>query len=253
MVEPVSNEVDFSLIIACYRDAPHLFANTMALDRFLGATRFRYEIIFVEDCSGDGTADEVRRCVQSLRSKGVAVEALFHSANTGRGRAVTDGIRMARGTVACYIDIDLEHMLDGILPMMCRIQDGLADVMVGRRVIANPWAKPLRVLASWVYRGIVHSAVDLPVSDTEAGLKLFHRAKILPVLDETENPGWFWDTEIVHRAARRGLRVGEHRILFNEDRNKKSTVRIIPDTWAYLKALKIYRASLERDAGRPSA
>ena len=32
---------------------------------------------------------------------------------------------------------------------------------------------------------------------------------MLPLLDEIQDPGWFWDTEFMVRAARRGLRMVE--------------------------------------------
>jgi len=81
----------------------------------------------------------------------------------------------------------------------------------------------------------VHAFIPLPVADTECGLKVFHREKILPVLEVAQDAHWFWDTEIVHRAWRMGLKVSERWIVFVEDRKKASTVRLWHDTLAYLK------------------
>ncbi|MBC7658487.1 MAG: glycosyltransferase family 2 protein [Chitinophagaceae bacterium] len=235
--------IDFSLILACYQDAPHLRKNTLQLVKILQQSRLNFEIVFVEDASRDNSAAEIRATLAELAGLGVAHQALFHAENKGRGRTVTDGIRIAKGAVVGFIDIDLEHLPDALLPMIAKVQEG-ADVVVGRRVIANPGAKPLRVLSSWVYKTLVHFILELPVADTEAGLKVFSRAAILPILNITQDEQWFWDTEVVHRAYLKGLRCEEHPIVFLEKPEKQSTVRILPDTILYLKKLMNYKLSL---------
>lgn len=235
------DQIDFSLVIACYKDAPHLLRNVKILANYFNDTKFHCEFIFVEDHSPDETAKEVQKCIDWLDSQSILAQAIFHDRNTGRGRAVTDGIRLARGQIVGYIDIDLEHLMDGLLPMIQSVKNNEADIVVGRRALGNPLAKPIRVISSYVYRWLVHFFIPLPVADTECGLKVFNRTKILPVLDIVEDPHWFWDTEIIHRAWRMGLTVSERWIVFVEDRHKASTVRLWQDTWAYLKAIKTYR------------
>ncbi len=233
--------MDLSLVIACYKDAPHLVRNTLALCDYLSATTLNYEIVFVEDGSPDQTADEIRKCVQSLREKNIEVQAIFHERNLGRGAAVSNGFLAARGDIIGYIDIDLEPLMDAILPMVRTIQRGEADLVCGRRVIANAIAKPLRVLSSYVYRWVAHFALPLPIADTECGLKIFKRATTLSIVKSCTDKRWFWDTEVVHRSWAAGLVLKEHWIVFFEDRRKASTVRLIPDTFAYLKAIRNYR------------
>jgi glycosyltransferase involved in cell wall biosynthesis len=236
--------MNFSLVVACYKDAPHLLNNVQILADYLRATTLSFEFVLVEDGSPDNTADEVRRSVEWLNSQNIPVQAIYHERNTGRGRAVTDGIRIATGDVVGYIDIDLEHLMDAILPMIRDIQTGKTDLVVGRRAIGNPQAKPLRFIKSYVYRWLVHCLIPLPIADTECGLKIFHRAKFMPILDLALDQHWFWDTEVVHQAWRSGLRVSERWIVFVEDSSKKTTVRLWHDTWAYLKAIRAYRARL---------
>lgn len=239
--------LDFSLIVACYKDAPHLMQNIKILNHYFSMTKLTYEFVFVEDGSPDNTAEEVRKSVAWLNEKDVPVQAIFHECNKGRGRTVSDGIRIARGDIVGYIDIDLEHLKDALLPMICEVQSGNSDVVVGRRAIGNPQAKPLRFFKSYVYRWFVHCLISLPVADTECGLKVFNRKKFLPILDLAKDQHWFWDTEIVHQSARQGLKVSEKWIVFVEDASKKTTVRLWHDTWAYLKAIRVYRKQLSRE------
>jgi len=59
------------------------------------------------------------------------------------------------------------------------------------------------------YSFLVRHLLGLPFHDTETGYKFFRRESVLPLLDEIEDGGWFWDTEFMARAHRRGLRVVE--------------------------------------------
>lgn len=239
---------DFSLVVPCYMDAPHLIQNSLKIADYLHISKMRWEIIFVEDGSADNTREIVVEAVAALTQQGHSAKAIFHPVNMGRGKAVTDGILAARGAIVGFIDIDLEHMVDSLLSMIDKIARGHTDVVVGRRVIYNGIAKPIRVLCSHAYRALAHLVLDLPVSDTECGLKVFNRKKILPILELTKNRHWFWDTEVIHRAFTQGLRIEEHLILFVENPKKPSTVRLVPDVIAYLKAIFLYRASLGRDS-----
>lgn len=240
--------MDLSIIIACYKDAPHLVRNTLALCDYLSATKLNYEIVFVEDGSPDNTAEEIRRGAKILTEKNIPVQTIFHEKNQGRGAAVSNGFLAAKGDIIGYIDIDLEPLMDAILPMVRAIQRGEADLICGRRAIANAIAKPLRVLSSYVYRWVAHLALPLPIADTECGLKVFKRSTILPIINTCSDKRWFWDTEIVHRSWLAGLAVKEHWIVFFEDNSKASTVRLIPDTFAYLKAIMKYRKQLREQA-----
>lgn len=240
--------MDLSIVIACYKDAPHLVRNTLALCDYLSATRLNYEIVFVEDGSPDHTAAEIRRCSVLLREKHIPVQTLFHDVNQGRGAAVSNGFLAATGDIVGYIDIDLEPLMDAILPMVRMVQRGEADLVCGRRAIANAIAKPIRVISSYVYRWVAHLALPLPISDTECGLKIFKRSTILPIIKSCVDKRWFWDTEIVHRTWTSGLVLKEHWIVFYEDRSKASTVRLIPDTFAYLKAIMKYRKQLKESS-----
>lgn len=239
--------IDFSLVIATYNDAPHLRRNVMRLQQYFSATNLRYEFVFVDDCSKDHTRLEISSLVTDLTRMGVKCVEAHHESNIGRGGAVTDGILASSGQIVGYIDIDLEPLHDCLLTLILDVSNHRYDVIVGRRAIANAIDKPIRVLSSYVYRWLAHLVLKLPVADTECGLKIFRREAILPILLECHDKRWFWDTEVVHRAWRRGLKVGQHWIVFFEDRTKRSTVRLIPDTWNYLKAIARYKRHLRRE------
>ncbi len=229
--------MDLSLVLACYREEGHLLRNVQAMHRYLTGTSLTYEIIFVEDKSPDSTLQEVEKSRTWLAERNVPAPAIYHEQNAGRGKTVQDGMMIAKGAVVAYLDVDLENLIDGLLPMYLKVRLDQADVVVGKRHYQERKVRPMRWILSVGYKILVHRILELPVSDTETGFKVFDREKILPVLPTMEDRAWFWDTEIVVRSADAGLRVAEHPIIFLHDPAKASTVSAFSDSVKYLKAL----------------
>lgn len=97
----------------------------------LDGTRYSYEIIFVDDCSEGQTRQLIDRAIERYPDK--RMSRIFHEQNVGRGGTVADGIRVGKGDVAGFIDIDLEVHARYIPSCVNAVQDG-ADVAIGRRV-----------------------------------------------------------------------------------------------------------------------
>ena len=66
-----------------------------------------------------------------------------------------------------------------------------------------------REIASRSYNFLVRKILSSQVVDHQCGFKAFNRERILPVLPSIRDTHWFWDTEILVRAQRRGYRVKE--------------------------------------------
>jgi glycosyltransferase involved in cell wall biosynthesis len=235
--------LDLSLVLACFNEEPHIRASVQRILQVLDNSRFTFELIFVDDCSRDQT----RAIIDELigENPGVAMSRIFHTANTGRGGAVTDGFRIAKGKVAGYIDIDLEVDARYIPSCMLAIQDG-ADVATALRVYRFYWRGVVRWVLSRGYTVLRQRLLGLPLADTETGFKFFRRDKLLPLLDEIEDKGWFWDTEIMTRSYLRGYRIVEIPCLFQRRFDKRSTVNPWRDSIEYVGKLFRFRATVVR-------
>ena len=94
------------------------------------------------------------------------------------------------------------------------------------------------------YTWLVRHLLKLPFHDTETGYKFFRRERLLPLLDETLDPGWFWDTEVMARALYRGLEIVEVPGAFIRRYDKTSTVSGIRDSFRYLVRMLAFRKVL---------
>ena len=204
-----------------------------------------YEVIFVDDVSRDST----REIIASLAAAHPAtVRVLLHETNKGRGQTVTDGFRMARGAIAGFLDVDLEVHARYIPSLVKAIERG-ADVATVRRIYAFQVRSLDRYAMSRGYSFLVRRMLGVQLRDTETGYKFFRRDRLLPVLDEIRDPGWFWDTEFMVRAVRRGLTVAEVPGAYIRRFDKTSTVSGVRDSVRYFGKLWSFRRAL-REGGR---
>lgn len=245
MVGDEHRSPDLSLVIPCYNEAPHLEESVRQVREILDVTVYRYELIFIDDGSSDGTQEVIRRLCEGRDD----TRAVFHSRNVGRGGTVAEGLRLARGLVAGFLDIDLEVHCRYLPALVQAVHSGQCDIATGRRfykVNLTP-SGLLRFTASTTYRLLARWVLGSPFADTETGCKFFRRERILPLLDKCRDTHWFWDTEIMLAAAEARLKVAEIPVLFVRNRIVKSSLRLVPDTIAYLKAIYKFVQRKRRD------
>ena len=104
-----------------------------------------------------------------------------------------------------------------------------------------------RYLMSRGYSFLVRRLLGVNLQDTETGFKFFRREKLLPILEQIRDPGWFWDTEFMVRALRKGLRIVEIPGAYLRRYDKTSTVRGLRDSAEYFLKLLSFRRELERE------
>ena len=237
-----SNNIDLSLIIACYNEQEILVNNVRRLKDILDFARLKYEIIFVDDYSSDRTTT----IINDLVSKNNQYKSIFHKENMGRGKSVSDGIKASKGRVVGFIDIDLSTSPTYIPSMVLEIDKG-ADIATANRIYKlriNPYFL-FRIFLSKGYIIFSRFLLKTKLKDTETGYKFFNRTKVLAILDDINNNHWFWDTEIMTNAYFNNYKIIELDTLFKRQPGQKSTVIIFRDIIDYLIALIRFRKRLK--------
>ncbi len=226
--------MDVSLVIACYNDGPHLEVSLSEIENTLNQTHYTYEFIIIDDCSPDGSAKIAQLCAEQRPH----ARCVLHERNQGRGATVCEGLKMAQGKYIGFLDIDLEVHCRYIPSMIWALEEGY-DAATAYRVYEIQWNADtfFRHVLSVTYRRLVKWMLDLSYKDTETGFKFFRRERVVPILEQCQSPGWFWDTEIMALCHAYGLQVKEIPALFLRRWDKKSTVRPVRDSLIYLREL----------------
>ncbi len=241
--------MDLSLVLACYNEEPLLADSVRKIVEVLDGIHCSYELIFVDDASTDTTRQLITELAVTYQQR-AAIHTIFHEQNVGRGGTVCEGLRIARGDVIGYVDIDLEIAAHYILPCLLAIRQG-SDVAIGKRVYKFKWRSLDRFIISKGYAWLIHRLLNLDgITDTETGYKFFKRDRVLPLLAQCREAGWFWDTEIMALCHRAGLSIREIPCLLLRRFDKQSSVQPLRDSVDCLVKLMQFRTRMRAEARR---
>ena len=184
-----------------------------------------YEVIIAEDGSTDGTG----AIAKSLAGNSPQVKHLHSAERLGRGRALSRAFAESRGMILVYMDVDLSTDASYLHPLVQSIRDGW-DISTGSRLLPDSVVSRSRTrgLSSRTYNGLIRMLFHTGVHDHQCGFKAFNRESLFRILPEVRDTHWFWDTEVLAIASRRGLRIKEIPVRWIEDRG--TTVNLAMDS-----------------------
>jgi glycosyltransferase involved in cell wall biosynthesis len=162
-----------SIIIPIYNEK----ATLEEIFRLVQATPYNKEIIAVDDASTDGSREILKRLAQQYDD----VKAFYHQRNQGKGAALRTAFAQVSGDVVIIQDADLEYRPADYPSLLEPIEQNVADVVYGTRLVGG---RPHRVLFFWHYLGnravttLSNIFTNLNLSDMEVGYKVF-RAEVL--------------------------------------------------------------------------
>jgi putative flippase GtrA len=195
------------VVVPVHDEQATLERSVRRLHRFLAASfPFSWRIVVADNASTDATPAIAR----SLASELDRVEVL-ELERKGRGRALRAAWSRSAAEVVCYMDVDLSTDLRGLLPLVAPLVSGHSDVAIGSRLArgARVVRGPKRELLSRSYNLLLHTALRARFSDAQCGFKAVRRDALADLLGDVRDDGWFFDTELLVLAQRRGLRIHE--------------------------------------------
>ncbi|MFZ1634491.1 MAG: glycosyltransferase family 2 protein [Chitinophagales bacterium] len=159
------------------------------------------EIIVVNDCSRDKTAERLQQFIES--NPQVNIRAFHHEKNKGKGAALHTGIANATGDYTIVQDADLEYDPIEFNDLLKPVIERNADVVYGSRFIGG---NPHRILFYWHSIGnkfltsLSNMFSNLNLTDMETCYKLV-RTSILQSIKLKENRFGF-EPELTQKLAK---------------------------------------------------
>ncbi len=129
-----------------------------------------HEIIFVDDGSGDGTAEKLSQ----LRAEIPELRVLRHKRNLGQSRAVRSGVMAAKGEIIGTLDGDGQND-PADLPRLLAEMNRLGDVAMVSGVRVKRKDTASRRMASKLGNGFRNWLLKDGAADTGCGIKVFRR------------------------------------------------------------------------------
>jgi glycosyltransferase involved in cell wall biosynthesis len=183
------------------------------------------EILVCENGSSDNTLQVARRCADDYPEVRV-----LHLDQASYGDALRMGLEHASHEISVIFNVDFFD-LEFVRKALLEIQDG-ADVVIGSKgyrpgLDRRPW---VRRIITRSFNSFLRFAFDFQGTDTH-GLKTFRTARIREVIRDCETRGEIFDTELILRSQRSGLRISETPVSVSETRpSRYSLAGRIPRT-----------------------
>src|SRR5258708_2495873 len=93
-----------SVLMPAFNEGRAIRVNMLAVDRMPKTMKNPYEIIWVDEGSGDWTYEEAKKAAKGIRH----IQVKRNEVNQGKGWALKEAFRIAKGEWVVFLDSDLD-------------------------------------------------------------------------------------------------------------------------------------------------
>ena len=238
------------VVIPCYNEVTVLEASVRrSVDLFARNPQYDWRIVIADNGSNDGTSELARRLEAELPGK---VKALVLTIK-GRGLALKEAWISSEADIVSYMDVDLSTDLEQLPELIAKIAERGCDVAIGsRRAKGSKTERSIkREITSRGYILLIRATFPrLRITDAQCGFKALSRRTVKAIVPDIENRMWFFDTELLILAHRRGFRICELPVRWDEDTDTK--VKILKTAREMVQGLLRMRFSRDQKARVPA-
>lgn len=171
-VQQDTETIYLSVVVPVYNEEGNIEELHAELARSLSLLRKTYEIIYVDDGSGDGSFDKLA----AIQSSDPSVCVIKFKRNFGQGSALSAGFERARGNVIIPLDADMQNDPADIPKLIEKIEEGY-DVVAGwRRDRQDPYFS--RVLPSQIANWIISKVTGVRIHDHGCTIKAYRASAL---------------------------------------------------------------------------
>jgi putative flippase GtrA len=254
----LSRPPDVEIVIPVYNEEAVLEANVRKLRAYLDSQFPFTALISIAD---NASTDHTWPIARALAATMPGVQAV-RLGDKGRGRALRAVWTVSRARVVAYMDVDLATDLDALLPLVAPLFSGHSDLAIGTRLA--PGARVVRgtkrELISRCYNVLIRALLRNRFTDAQCGFKAARAEVARDLLPMVSNEEWFFDTELLVRAERSGMRIHEVPVDWVDDLDSRVDVlhTALEDLRGVCRLLAEFAAGRGRDraqsvAGHPMA
>lgn len=237
-----------SVVIPAYNEEQRLPGTLDDVLSYLARQDYSAEVLVVDDGSGDGTADAVRRRMAGVERVPVSLVAHPDARNRGKGAAVRRGMVGATGRFRLFMDADNSTTLEHVERFWPFFEAGFSAVIGSRDVpgsdvrIRQAWYRELAGKAG----NLVIRALAMPgIHDTQTGFKMFTAECVEAVFPRLTVDRWGFDVEILAVCSRLGYRIKEVPVAWLNRPDSKVTLgtyaEVLREVWQVRRNLRARR------------
>ncbi|HEM5142443.1 TPA: glycosyltransferase family 2 protein [Streptococcus suis] len=171
-----------SVIVPCFNEEEAIPYFYEAMEKVRMEMGEKFEYIFVNDGSKDGTLKVLRQ----LSGQDQAVRYLSFSRNFGKEAALYAGLQAAKGDLVTVMDVDLQDPPEMLIEMKAML-DGNPDLdCVGTRRVSRDGEPPIRSFFAKLFYKLMNKISQVEVVDGARDFRLMRRHMVDAILSVSE-------------------------------------------------------------------
>jgi glycosyltransferase involved in cell wall biosynthesis len=211
--EAVVTTVD--VVIPVYNEEHVLAKSIGTLHAFLTEhLPYDWRILVADNASTDGTL----KVAHQLKEQYSRVD-FVHLDQKGRGRALRKAWTESTADILSYMDVDLSTEIEAFPALIRAIAEEGYDLATGSRLArgARTMRSFKREFISRCYNLIIKTIMWTKFSDAQCGFKAISRRACDVLVPLVQNNEWFFDTELLILAEKKGYRIKDIPVRWIED------------------------------------
>lgn len=232
------------IVVPVYNEEAILEKNILELFEFClqNLPKDNWQIIIADNKSSDQSSEIAEKLAKKDR-----IEYLFIP-QKGKGGAIRLAWQKFRADIYFFMDADLSVDLEALLRFLSFIKEGTCDLAIGSRSVKEARLKRtfVRKTLSYFLNLFLKIIFGSSVKDHPCGFKAVNKKVVNELLPLIKNNDWFFDTELLLWAQKRGFKIKELPVKESGRPCRKSKIGILGVTVSYLKEI----ARLKREMNR---
>jgi len=214
-----------SVVVPAYNESGRLPGSLRRMREYLDAAGEEYEVIVVDDGSGDDT----HAATQALATGWPQLRVIRFARNRGKGAAVREGMLNARGEHRLFSDADLSTPLEELPKLRAHLQ-GDTHIAIASRALADSQIDVhqdrRRELMGRTYNRLLQLFVLPGIHDSQCGFKVFTAQAAVACFEPLRTMRFGFDAEVLVRARGFGWQIAEVPVRWRHvDASRVSSVR----------------------------
>ena len=172
-----------SVIVPCYNEeenVPFFYEELLKNEAYLKEKEIELEILYVDDGSGDRTAEEVRK----LHKADARVHLLSFSRNFGKEAAMYAGMQNSKGDYVVIMDADLQDPPSMLPQMLACLEEGYDSVATRR--VSRKGEPPIRSFFARMFYRLMKRISRTEIMDGARDYRLMTRKMVDAILSMPE-------------------------------------------------------------------
>ena len=235
-----------SVVMPAYNEENHIYNNIGKVIEAIKSFCESFEIIVVNDGSTDNTRSKIIQAAKNWEN----VKLVSYKKNRGKGNAIRQGVKAAKGEYIAFLDSDLDLPPEQLESYLWALKKNKADIVIGSKMHKDSQINYpiIRRIISFGYFCMLKVLFNLNVKDTQTGIKMFKAKALKSVIEKIKTRGFAYDIEILVALNSRKYRIMEMPVKLDFTRESGmgriklfDIISVFKDTWAIFFRAKIQK------------